>query len=69
VRELGLLTAPALPSSSPHSLTAWNTNSRKFVSTILNIPPYRAGAKDFATPSQGETLRHLVTLMDGYASS
>ena len=48
--------------------SAWNRNSPKFVSKILNIPPYRAGAKGFATPSRGETLRHLDTRMDGYAS-
>jgi hypothetical protein len=33
--------------------SAWNRNSRKFISTILNIRPYQAGA-----------MRHLAAPMD-----
>ena len=41
------------PQPSSRILTAWKRNSRKSISTILNIRPYRAGA-----------MRHLATPMD-----
>jgi hypothetical protein len=48
----GLFEAPALFIALIHP-SAWKMNSRKFISTILNIRPYRAAA-----------MRHLAAPMD-----
>src|ERR687897_387895 len=59
---------PALSLALIHR-SAWNKNSRKFISKILNIPPCEGVAEPLSAILSDGTVRHLVTRMDRYARS